>query len=503
MTITISRRGVLLGSLAVGAAGYLGSTAAPATAAPLEYDGPAAFDLAERAHLANGYENNEVGGYAWGASYYLLGLLRMFQAHGDTDHLERFGRYADHLLATTDSARGVTDHAGRSGPVWRTSGAYTASHGTVRDASGLEVLQLRWAGSKPAEATAEIGNVAADTFTLTLRTPASATVVTLAGVSLDPASPNYVVDRVNNAYTTSLRWTAKDLRDAPGAAEAPPTAPITFVSQFYVFAVHTGMVTYPLAMYARMVLADKSLARSRHGGRAHRVLRMVERAVAFHDEELLMRGDGTADYVWPKGAPVPFDGLIQPYNQSHGLGLTMAELFRITGAAKYADRVRALLATFGQGITETGEGAFVWNYWPVHSELYNGYSAEEGLSTYTPSFTTARQVEDISHAAISVEFVHAAHEAGIADWNEQLRHFALTYTQNVIRSETEVWYRVDGTGDAVPTNAVQCARWMTVARYDKEIYSQSLRVYQAVALEPSQGSHALGIGYLNRARQLL
>lgn len=493
---------MLLGSLAVGAVGCLGGTATRASAAPLGYDGPAAFDEAEQAYLANGFQDNEGGGYAWGASYYLLGLLRMFEAYGDTAHLDRFGRYADHVLATTDSARGVSDHAGRSGPVWRTAGAYTASHGTVRDASGTAVLQLRWASSKPAEAIAEISNVTADTFTLTLRSP-TGTVTTLAGVTLDPSAPDYVVDRVNGAYTTSLRWTAKDLRRTPKPAAAPPAAQIAFASQFYVFAVHTGMVTYPLAMYARMVLADMKLARSSHGGRARRVLRAVERAIAFHDEELLMRGDGTADYVWPKGAPVPFDGLIQPSNQSHGLGLTMAELFRVTGQAKYADRVRALLATFLTGITQTAAGAYVWTYWPVHSELYRGYGAQEGASTYTPSYTASQQVEDISHAAISVEFVHAAHEAGIADLDEELSHFALTYTKNVIRSESEVFCRVDGTGDAVPTNAVQCARWIPVARYDKQIYTQSVRVYEAAALVPSQGSHALGVGYLNWARRRL
>ena len=39
-----------------------------------------------------------------------------------------------------------------------------------------------------------------------LRNPATTTVVTLPAVSLDPASPSYVVTAVNNAYNAGLRW---------------------------------------------------------------------------------------------------------------------------------------------------------------------------------------------------------------------------------------------------------------------------------------------------------
>lgn len=501
MSNTISRRGVLVGSLAAGTAAWFGGPALQASAEGLAYDGPEAFDVAEKAYLDIGFENNEAGGYAWGASYYLLGLLRMYEAHGDTDYLDRFGRYADLLLKTTDSARGVTDYAGRSGPVWRTSGAYTASHGTIQDGEGRDLVQLRWAWSQPQNATAEISEVSGDTFTLTLRNPATTTVVTLSGVNLDPASEQYVVDQVNAAYDPWLRWTAKDLREQAEPAAAPPAVKINFVPQFYVFAVHTGMVTYPLAKYARIVLGSKELSRSRHGGRARRVLAQVKRAVAFHDREFHLRPDGAGDYVWPKGAPVPFDGLVQPYNQSHGLGLTMAELYRVTKLATYRDRVRALLESFRSGITAADNGAYVWPYWTVDGELYNGYTAEQELSTYTPYYGATQQFEDISHAAISVEFAKEAHDAEVADWSDQLPHFATTFTENVIRSETEVWYRVDGTADAVPANAVQCARWMLYAEYDNAVYEQSLRVYDAVALEPSQGSHALGIGYLNWAKE--
>ncbi|HLT59895.1 MAG TPA: hypothetical protein VK020_01810 [Microlunatus sp.] len=493
----LSRRSVLLG-----AAGVTTALAWPATRAVAGpgYDRPPAFAEAQRAYLDIGFEHNEAGGYAWGESYFLLGLLRMYQAYGENAYLDTFVDRLDHVTATTDQARGVTDYQGRSGPVWRTAGNYTAGHAVITDGTGAPAVQLRWAGTRSAESTAEISAVDGDTFTLTLRNPSTATVVEVAGVSLDPAAETYLVDVVNATYRSNLRWTAVDLRDQPGPAPAPAAGTVAFDPQYYVFAVHTGMVAYPLALFARIVAEGTPGLRRRYGAAGERAGEAAAAAIAFHDEEFRI-ADGVGDYVWPKGAPIPFDGLIQPYNQSHGPGQALAELYRVTGDPEHRAKITAMLDGFARGVTTDAGGAYVWNYWPVHSELYSGYAAADDLSSYTPSYGAVRTIEDISHAAITIEFLDAADRAGIRHADLDLSRIARTFTQNVIRSGSEVWFRVDGTADAAAANAVQAARWMPYARYDEEIYAQCRRVYDAVQLEPNQGSHALGIGYLNWARQ--
>ncbi|TDD19081.1 hypothetical protein E1218_24780 [Kribbella turkmenica] len=502
MNPPIARRTLLLGSAATGALAWTGASTLPAFAEALVYNSPEAFDAAQAAYLATNPQHNEVGLYAWGESYFLLGLLRMYDAYGDLKYLHTFEQRAAHLTATTDAARGVTDYRGRSGKVWRTAGNYTAGHGVLPDGNGRAAVQLRWAGTRSGESTAEVTNVSGSTFDLILRNPATTAVVTLRGVSLDPAAASYVVSAVNNAYTAGLRWTAVDLRTSPGDSSPPEPVTITFQPQYYVFAVHTGMIAHPLARYVRMVFESPRLKR---GGRmriAQKLLAAVRAAVTFHDSEYAVRPDGSGDYVWPKGAPVPFDGTIQPYNQSHGLGQVLVELYRATGERRYRTRTEQLLKGFRAGLTLGPEGAYVWPYWPLHSELYTGYPATAGVSEYTPSYPASRQIEDISHAAISLEFVQAAYEAGVDDGlAADVQRFTATFTQNVIRSETEVWLRVNGTTTAVPANAVQCARWGAYAEHDPLVYEQSLRVYDAVQLVPSQGSHALGIAYLNWAEQ--
>lgn len=495
----LSRRTLMLGTAAGGIAAWAGLPLT-ASADPLVYDSPAAFDVAQAGYLASDPQDNEDGVYAWGESYFLLSLLRMYEAYQDERYLRTFEDRARHVMATTDHARHVKDYAGRSGKVWRTAGNYTAGHGVLPDGNGVPAVQLRWAGVSSAETTAEVSNVADGTFDLALRNPSTTTVVTLLGVSLDPAAPTYVVTAVNNRYTASLRWTAVDLRSAPAAAPAPAPATIAFQPQYYVFAVHTGMVAFPLARYARMVLQSPKLRRGPRQKFARDVLDAATAAVAFHDSEWVTRPDGTGDYVWPKGAPIPFDGTIQPYNQSQALGQTQVELFRVTGQPRYRTRVLQMLEAYVPALRPVGD-AYVWTYWPPYSELYAGYPKTAGISEYTPSYPASTQIEDLSHAAISTEFVHAAYDAGIDGGPAtDVQRFAKTFTQNLIRSANEVWYKVDGTGVAVPANAVQCARWGAYAEQDLLVYQQSLRVYDAVQLNPVQGSHALGIAYLNWAK---
>ncbi|HEY3556284.1 MAG TPA: hypothetical protein VGL05_02405 [Kribbella sp.] len=495
-----SRRTFIAGAAAGGVAAWAGLPALTASADPLVYDSPEAFEVAQAGYLASDPQDNETGLYAWGESYFLLSLLRMYEAYQDERYLRTFEDRARHVLATTDHARHVKDYAGRAGKVWRTAGNYTAGHGVIPDGTGQAAVQVRWAGIRSAESTAEISNVADSTFDLVLRNPATTTVVTLPGVTLDPASPAYVVTAVNNAYNAGLRWTAVDLRETPAAAPAPVAATITFQSQFYVFAVHTGMVAFPLARYARMVLQSPKLRRGPRQQFAQQLLDAATEAVAFHDAEWVSRPDGTGDYVWAKGAPIPFDGTIQPYNQSQAIGQVLVELFRVTGNPHYRSRVLQLLKAYQPALRIDGD-AYVWTYWPPYSELYAGYPKTAGISEYTPSYPASKQIEDLSHAAISTEFVHAAYDAGIDGGPvTDVNVFAKTFTHKLIRSANEVWLRVDGTGVAVPANAVQCARWGEYAEQDVLVYEQSLRVYDAVQLVPVQGSHALGIAYLNWAK---
>lgn len=520
MTHPIRRRTLLTGAFAAAAVPAL-ATAPAAHGDDIDYDSPAAFDTAAAAFREFDVPHNEAGQYAWGTSYYLQGLLRMYEAHRDEQYLDLFEEEADHVLSSTDEARGVTDYRGQSGPAWRASGNYTAAHATLPGADDEPAVQIRWAGVQPQESG---GGTAAetlvsmspsarsqepesramaeptsdDTFDLTLTNP-NAEPLVLESVSLDPDSDTYVVHMINDAYEQNRRWTAKELREDPGPAPAPDVT-LTFESQFFVFPVHTGMVAYPLAKYARIVLHDRALnGRSRT---ARRLRDASRRAVDVHDEEFVHHGDGSGDYVYPKGAPVPFDGLVAPYNMSHGLGQALAELYTLTGSPKYLARIRAIVRGFRRGLVHTDKGAYTWTYWPPYSEVHQGFEASDELSEYTPAYQPSQQPDDISHAAISVEFVHAAARIGLGGLGRRdLERFAATYTENIILSDSTVANNVDGSEEAAPGVVEQCARWLGCAQQDYRIHEQALAVYDALDsdLQEGKGFEALGVGYLNWA----
>lgn len=487
-----SRRSLLLGGVSAGALLAFGSLPAHGQQARLDFTSPEAFAAAEEAYLSLDAQHNEAGLYAWGEAYYLLGLLTMYETYRDEAYLDQLESRARHVYASTDRARGVSDYSGRSGPVWRASGNYTASHGELTLASGEPGIQVRWAGTASADARATVVAAGDGTFDLELTHPASTQVLT--GLSLDPADPNYTVDAVNAVYTTGARWTAIDHRDAHQPGDELADADLAFAPQFYAFAVHTGQVVYPLSRYVRVVHTTPELAHRRPF--AGRLRLDIEASVRHHYSDLHIDSEGRGDFRWPLGAPVPFDGLMQPLNQSHALGATYAELYHLTGSQRWRDRVEAILKSLYGGLI-VDRDAYIWNYWPVHSELFRGYTADEQLSTYTPSYSATTSWEDISHAAVTLEFVRAVHESGIADLSAERVRFAATYTQNVIRSSNEVWFRVNGTADAAPANAVQSARWLMLSDVEPAIHSHVLSVYEAEPLVPSQGSHALGIAYLN------
>src|SRR5699024_6993393 len=254
---------------------------------------------------------------------------------------------------------------------------------------------------------------------------------------------DFVVTRVNeDVYHPWYRWTAKRL-DGPATA-VPEDGTLPFQQRYYVFAAHTGMITYPMALFARVVLEE---GRARYRGAAQRYLARTRKAVAFHDEEWRFRelpGGGTGgDYVWPQGAPVPFDGLIQPFNQTQALGQTMAELHRIRRAPGMGEKVEAMVRGFRADVQQVGE-AWQWHYWPTYSEMHRGLDAEEQLSEYTPWYTPATQDEDISHAAITIEMLAAARGAGLEVTEEDLAHLVRTYHDNVALGPGSVAARVSG-----------------------------------------------------------
>ncbi len=304
-----------------------------------------------------------------------------------------------------------------------------------------------------------------------------------AGLSMDPSSPNYAVRRLYDAYPATVLGTARDLRETPAAAGDPVPGIFQMTSLPTIFAVHTGMITYPIASFVKLVQRSPWLwLRPRYVSKAKEYLRAVRDAVAVHDPEWRENEAGEGTLIWLKGSAQQWDGSEQPINQTLGWGQTVAELAAITGEYEYRHRTRAMATMLRGQLAANAADAYTWHYWPTFGNIYNGYaktgSPETDISLYNPNLATpARQIEDISHAAISVEFAVRAFRTHLGMSGNDMGRLARTYTQNVATGTT-AHVRVDGTGAPSSSYALQAPRWMPLAAWDEQVYHHSLAVYE-------------------------
>lgn len=491
----LSRRALFGTSAALAAASLLGpSSLTTAMAAPLPtYRTREAYEEAWGA--LNLAANNEAGGFAWGASYVLLSLVRMYEATGDKLYLDRFVELADRVWAGSDRGRGVADHRGVSEWVWRAAGNYTASRTEVTDAKGTPLFDMRYATVRSIEGRIEITRSGGGTFDMRVIHPVAGT-HDLLGLTLDPASPDHVVTRVNEGYYQpgSIYWTAK-MHDGVPPTALPAVGSYEAQAQYYVFSVHTGMVTYPIALFSRLVTTSHLPA---YRGKAQQYLQKLRRAVAFHDHEwhwtTLSDGSRGGYYAWAKGSPLPHDGTIQLTNQMVGLGQTMAVLATMD-PRRYADKVAALARTVLSEMRLDGR-AWRWSYWPTFSQAGQGYT-DRSLSEYTPWHTPYGDTQDdLSHAAITLEFLTSAHHAGLVVTEDHLRHLSHTWTDNMLRPPTGFHWRVDGTTLATTAQAHQAGRWIPLAPWTPGMADYIDRAYVAIRMNPVSAWHPLVIAYL-------
>ncbi|MGH3469936.1 MAG: hypothetical protein ACRDQF_19630 [Thermocrispum sp.] len=481
-----------------------------ARAATLDYTDPATFDDFHRTfeartdRVGQATDLNEwLGALAWGQSYIQVALMRMYDAFGDRRYLYDLVGHVDDVLASRDSVRGVTDYRGLSLPAWRAHYPYTMGGVDLLDASGRQTLQVRSVRTpieqlltlKPTEVEPFIDvNVApgpsVETFTLTVTHRNFGVIEVFDDLSMDPASPKYVVTRVHARWPTFNSVTVKDLRPTPAAAGDPAPGTFSMRSLPHVFAVHTGQIVHPIAWFARTVLQTPTLRRDPVlRAKAESYIDAAEAAIAVHDEEWRENDSGEGWYVFRKGDPSGFDGAEQPANQFLAPGRAQLHLAAVTGKRIYADRAAKMARTLRNQLTVDSDNAYVWHYWPTWGWVSNGWQKSDDVSEFRLSFCCARQIEDISHAHIDVDFAVQAFRDRVAFTGADMQHFAKTFTRNLIAFESNgdptVWFRVDGSfRTGVLSDELVAAGWMPIAFWDEEVFRHCNAMYEASGLTP-------------------
>ncbi|RJQ29718.1 MAG: hypothetical protein C4589_04475 [Peptococcaceae bacterium] len=241
--------------------------------------------------------------------------------------------------------------------------------------------------------------------------------------------------------------------------------------EYYIFAVHTGMITYPLARFAQIVAADPSL--QNYQAAAATFLQAAKDAVAVHDDEWVDRGD-TGYYQFRAGAPYKQAGLGLPFNQYLALARTELVLYQVTGDARYLDRVQKMFRHFKSYlVTDPAIDGYKWQY----SAFYRS------------------SVEDIGHAAIDVNAAFLAYRAGIVFTGEDMQKFANTGAKKLILPDGKIANNI--TGEGTTPYEWLFGMWVPYAQFASTIFDTA---YQKItAMAAGGGSGLLAAAMLNKA----
>ena len=236
----------------------------------------------------------------------------------------------------------------------------------------------------------------------------------------------------------------------------------------YCYVAHSGMITYPMARFAAIVVGTPALAQlesgngSTLGEKARDYIDRVSETIRGHEWQWVegpLKGEGY--YKFPDDAPTPLTpGRHLPWNQQNAMGRTLIVMWQATGELAYRDKVAKMARLFRRMLIRRGE-TFFWQYTNDLDETdFQGCG------------------EDISHATINVDFAIQAHLAGIVFTAGDLAAFAATFRQNVLRGDGTTSATVGGCGPVGGRRDV-IALWLNLSPWDDgTIYGVALRAFR-------------------------
>lgn len=229
----------------------------------------------------------------------------------------------------------------------------------------------------------------------------------------------------------------------------------------YCYAVHSGMIAYPMVEFARLVREQGLEDHLGPGGRrfgdlAPAFVAAAAETAAYHDDQ--WREEGA--YAFRVDATF-FDhpGSLVPLNMSSAMGRLLLALHDVTGERVYLERARAIARRFEAQITVAGDAAYLWNY---------------GGGRYVPFG------EDFSHASISVDFAVMAARRNLVFDAADLRGFAATFVQRVYVHDGALAHRIGGGAQVGGQERSQCARWLRLSPAEPRLWAVVRDVYATV-----------------------
>ena len=210
-----------------------------------------------------------------------------------------------------------------------------------------------------------------------------------------------------------------------------------------VFAVHTGMITYPMLEFVQLV---RQYQIQRLEDKAATILARVRESVDWHDRQWVLQEGGFGLYTYPEDY-YRNPNYILPLNQQAAIARSLILLWELTGEKKYFEKAKDIALAIKGSLKESEFGGYVW-----------------GVQIGPLSDTNP--IEDISHGTITIDFIRLAYERGVVFTIEDMKKLATTIKHLLADGRAEQY--IDGTGDYRYEAAA--AQYALLTPYDSQIW---------------------------------
>lgn len=249
----------------------------------------------------------------------------------------------------------------------------------------------------------------------------------------------------------------------------------------HVFIVHTGMICTGPAEFVRVVKENPAL-HEKYGDTADKFLTELQEIVDQANEMYFVNDDSTTagEGYWTD----PVMG-VMPTNMSAAMGNLVLELYLVTDREDYKDKVTRFATFLKNSMQPAEHDAYLWAYWPKKSN------------------DEIKQGEDVSHAALNVEFASRCTSAGIVFTKEDMRRIGNTWLHHVRQNDGTYATHVDGSSHG-RYNAYypqSPGRWLRIIPHlpqpmAREMYKGVVEIFAGEDVSSHYVSRAYGLANL-------
>lgn len=448
---------------------------------------------------------DETAFWTWSQSPVMRTYLMAYRKWGQTQYLDKMVDDADLMLSERDNERGVTDWQGLSLPAWRHAGQYTAGSGNVPAVGGAALLRLRIGITGPADRRRGTATVTAGAtpgrFTIVATSHTGETTTTFTNLTMDPASPDYVVPRLYWADPNPLRITALDRRPTPTAGVVPAPGTYALTADFTHGYVDTGVIAQNLAEFADIVLSNPALVA--YNAKAHEYLAAAKAALAVHDDSWQENGSGEGWFVILPEHPSAWAGSDLPHNQNLAIAKAYLHIADAGGGTEYYDRAEMLLRRFRNDLVSEdlpgANGPFNWYYAHPDGLFFKGWTRAQLISKRIPYSPGYKAIEDVSHAMLDVAAAAFGAQHGLIFTTADMQRFAKTFNDRMFKINASgnptLATNVNGTG-TLGTYDSYAGSFGRLKPWSQLAYNNALAIFNFRQYAANRGSIAESIGVL-------